>query len=420
MPEATIHDKRASVIKNMRDLINKADAEEGRSLTADETSTYKKMEADFVSYTETIDLQDKQAKMEAVLAQPVTDPIRDQPNSPAFIKGTDRPKFDAIMDAYGRALCADVMQLQGAPAFTDDHRKILKAALEQGTDTSGGYLVPPMEFVTALIKKIDDLVWIRSRATIHTLTQAKSLGAVSLDTDPDDAEWTQEVGTVPEDTAMKFGKRELSPNLLSKLIKVSMRLLDTGVISVEQLIIERMAYKFSITEEKHYLTGSGAKQPLGLFTASADGISTNRDVSENMTTTAITGDGLINVKYSLKGQYWNQAEWLFHRDAMKQIVKLKDSQNRYLFLESLRAGDPDQLLGRPIMMSEYVPNTFTTGLYVGMFGDFSKYWIVDALSMTMQRLVEKYAENNQIGFIGRKETDGMPVLEEAFARVTLA
>jgi hypothetical protein len=40
--------------------------------------------------------------------------------------------------------------------------------------------------------------------------------------------------------------------------------------------------------------------------------------------------------------------------------------------------------------------------------------------MNIQRLDELYAENNQVGFIGRLETDGMPVLENAFARVTLA
>ena len=38
----------------------------------------------------------------------------------------------------------------------------------------------------------------------------------------------------------------------------------------------------------------------------------------------------------------------------------------------------------------------------------------------VQRLVELYAETNQTGFIGRVETDGMPVLAEAFARVKLA
>ena len=70
-------------------------------------------------------------------------------------------------------------------------------------------------------------------------------------------------------------------------------------------------------------------------------------------------------------------------------------------------------------MSEFTPNTFTSGLSVGMLGDFSQSWIADALSMRMQRLIELYAATNQVGFIGRLEVDGMPVLSEAFVRVKL-
>ena len=80
----------------------------------------------------------------------------------------------------------------------------------------------------------------------------------------------------------------------------------------------------------------------------------------------------------------------------------------------------DTILDIPVIMSEYAPNTFTTGLYVGIVGDFSKYVIADALDMTIQVLVELYAATNQNGYISRKETDGMPILGEAFRRVTLA
>jgi HK97 family phage major capsid protein len=86
----------------------------------------------------------------------------------------------------------------------------------------------------------------------------------------------------------------------------------------------------------------------------------------------------------------------------------------------VRAGEPDRILNLPVAMSENAPNTMTTGLYVGMLGDFSHYWIADALDMQVQRLTELYAETNQTGFIGRMESDGMPVLAEAFVRVKLA
>jgi HK97 family phage major capsid protein len=78
------------------------------------------------------------------------------------------------------------------------------------------------------------------------------------------------------------------------------------------------------------------------------------------------------------------------------------------------------LFGVPVFVSEYAPNTFTTGLYVGIIGDFSFYWTADALDFSIQRLNELYAATNQTGFIGRLESDGMPVLEEAFVRVKLA
>ena len=192
------------------------------------------------------------------------------------------------------------------------------------------------------------------------------------------------------------------------------------MFNVEQLVRERMAYKFAVPQEKGFLTGNGSGQPLGVFTASNDGISTGRDVSTGNTTTGIQFDGLIEAKYSLKGSYWPRARWMFHRDGMKQIALLKDGEGQYIWRESVRAGEPDRVLGLPVMMSEFAPNTFTTGLYVGLLGDWSRYWIADALSFQLQRLVELYAVTNQVGFIGRLETDGMPVLEEAFVRVKLA
>jgi HK97 family phage major capsid protein len=293
-------------------------------------------------------------------------------------------------------------------------------AMQADSVIEGGYLVMPEEFVGGLIKFVDDQVFIRGFATVHQVSMAQSLGAPSLDTDISDADWTSELATGAEDTALKVGKRDLHPHPLAKRIKVSNKLLRLTGGGAETLVRDRLGYKFAVTEEKGFLTGSGAQQPLGLFTASAHGISTGRDVNADNTTTEIRFDGLKNVKYTLKGQYWSRARWIFHRDALKQIAKLKDGEGRYIWEQSVQVGQPDRILGFPVHMSEFAPNTFTTGLYVGILGDLSHYWIADALTMQLQRLVELYAETNQIGFIGRMEVDGMPVLEEAFVRVKLA
>lgn len=293
-------------------------------------------------------------------------------------------------------------------------------ALSADSAPDGGYLVGPEQFVADLIKSVDDLVFLRQMATVQTVTQARSLGVPTLDTNPADADWTSELATGSEDSTIAFGKRVLWPRPLAKRIKLSKDLLMFNALPAEDIVKDRLAYKFAITQEKGFLTGTGANQPLGVFTAATDGISTSRDVSTGNSTTAMTFDGLIEAKYSLKGQYWPRATWIFHRAALKALMKLKDGEGDYLWQPAVVAGQPDRLLNMPLKMSEYAPSTFTTGLYVGILGDFSNYWIADAMDLQLQRLVELYAETNQIGYIGRLMTDGMPVLEEAFARVKLA
>lgn len=396
-----LREERAKIIKDARAIVDAAEAEK-RSLTAEESAQYDAMFAKADEVRGKIEREEKLRDAERDLAA-----VADRED-----RGQKQPAgADAVMASFRSWLTKGRVDGPGADEFR---------ALSAGTNTEGGYLVMPEQFVASLIKSVDDLTVVRQRATVYPLTMAASLGVPTLDADPADADWTTELQTGSEDSTMAFGKRVMAPHPVAKLIKVSRLLLRQSALPAENIVRERMAYKFAITQEKAYLTGSGASQPLGLFTASADGIPTTRDVSTDNTTTAITVDGLKNAKYSLKSQYQGSAEWLFHRDAVKMIAKLKDGEGQYLWQESVREGEPDRLLGRPVTMSEYAPNTFTTGLYVGLYGDLRHYWIVDSLAMQMQRLDELYAATNQVGFIARYEGDGAPTLAEAFARVTLA
>ena len=83
-------------------------------------------------------------------------------------------------------------------------------------------------------------------------------------------------------------------------------------------------------------------------------------------------------------------------------------------------GEPDRMLGFPVRLSEYAPNTFTTGLYVAILGDFFQgYWIVDSLDLQIARAEELLIRSNQDLFVMRADSDGAPVKEEAFVRVKL-
>ena len=289
-------------------------------------------------------------------------------------------------------------------------------ALQADSDTRGGYIVAPKMVVQGLIEQVDDMVHIRQLGTVHQVERGQSLGAPTRDNDISDPVWTNEIGTGDEDDTEPFGMRELDPSPLAKRIKISNKLLNAPGIDIEQYWRGRLAYKFGVAMENAFLTGNGRNQPLGLLTDSASGLDTDRDVKTGAAD-GIVADALFDSQYFLKQQYWAKAQWMWSREAVKRIRKLKDAENQYLWQPGLQLGQPDRILNFPFIMSEFMPDTFTAGSYVGIFADFSWYWIVDALTMETQRLVELYAEKNQTGFIARLESDGQPMLPEAFCRV---
>lgn len=399
--------KRGNLVDQMNQLNDKA-LEEKRTLTGEESTKWDALDKEQDELRKQIEQIEKAEALKKEL-----DETRDPTKMPGK-KGKEKKDAPFIQSDEYRDAFHGYLETGIRP----DSPEI--RALQADNDVTGGFLVAPQQFVNELIKFVDDLVFIRGLATVVPVTRADSLGAPSLDADPADSDWTAEIKTGAEDSDMKFGKRELFPHPLAKRIKISNKLLRVSAMPVETLVRDRLGYIFGITQEKAFLTGSGSNQPLGVFTQSVDGISAARNVSTGNTQTSIGADGLIEALYTLKAAYWAAARWVFHRDAVKQIRKLKDGDGQYLWQPGLQGGQPDRILSIPFFMSEFAPNTFTAGLFVGIIGDFSRYWIADALNLQIQRLVELYAETNQTGFIGRAELDGMPVLEEAFVRVTLA
>lgn len=417
-------EKRAKLIADARTVLETAE-KENRDLSTEETQQYDKLLSEATELGLRADREQKQAALEIDLHAPLQESTRPEARD-------GQPARSEFRSRGLREIPAGELDLAHlAPYATPEYQRAFRGwlrgarstaelrALQADSDILGGYLVMPLEMVDRLIQAVDNLVYIRQWASVFPVMGAQSLGAPSLDADPADPTWTSELLIGTEDSSMNFGRRELTPHPLAKYIKLSRKLIRLAP-GAETLAIQRLAYKFAVVFEDNCLTGTGANQPLGVFTASVHGINTDRDVSTGNTATSIMFDGLIEAKYTLKQNYWANARWLFHRDGMKQIAKLKDGDGQYIWRESVRVGEPDRVLGLPVFMSEYAPNTFTASQYVGILGDFSHYWVADSLQMEMQRLEELFAATNQVGLVGRMESDGMPVLSEAFVRVKLA
>lgn len=399
-------EKRNKAIADMRALI---DAAPEGVLTPEMEEKYNKFDEEQERLDGVINREVKIRNIENKLEEPVTKKVAS--NASASVERDNEKEVELRTKLFRNYL------IYGETALHRDEFRALAA----GALTEGGSFIPPQQFIADLIKAVDDKVYMLGLSTVYRLQGAQSLGQPVLDADPADADWTTELETGNEDSTMATGLRELKPLPIAKLVKVSRKLISNSAIPVENLVQERLAYKFAITMEKGFLTGNGATAPLGVFTASTSGIPTSRDVSTGNTDTEITFDGLIEALFSLKEGYQAVATWMFHRLAVKMIRKLKDGEGRYLWQPSVTAGQPNTILDRPYVQSEYAPSTFTTGLYAGIIGDFRQYHIAEVTgTMEIQRLMELYAATNQVGYIGRLEADGMPVLGEAFARVKLA
>lgn len=324
------------------------------------------------------------------------------------------------------ALAAEYMKEYLADA---EAKGWLKKGASLGSFAGGGAFVLPLELASEIIRTAQDEVFVRRYAPATTLLNAESLGYITVD-DIDDFDWVSELNVGPEDTNDPFGRRELTPHAASKLIKVSKKLTRLSP-RPEQEIMSLVDYKRAGTEEKAFLTGNGNNRPLGVFTESDQGISTDRNRA-TAAANVVTGDDFINCVADAKGNYRNGMRWLIHRNLEGRVRKLKDSENNYIWSpfggvgQTLAGGMPSTIAGFPYDLSEFMTDpgltgNITTGTFAALLANWRRgYRIADALAMTVQPLYELYAGSNQQGYIFRFETDGMPVDENAFVRMKVA
>ena len=287
-------------------------------------------------------------------------------------------------------------------------------ALSAGDDQAGGYISVPDQHRDELITKQREMSAMRRIARVLPPIPGGSSVTPSEENDLSDAEWTTEIKTGNADTVKPFGRRVLTPHPLAKRIKVSRTLMRSARFDMEAWVNDRMAYKFAVPEENAFINGSGAAQPLGLLNTS------DLPVFTTAGSLAVTGDDVINWVYSLPARYAPGATILCNRAFIRKVRLLKGTDNNYLWQPGLQGGSPSRILDTPYEVSDRFDDgldandAWEASAKIAVIGDFQYYWIVDSLNFTLQRVDELYAETNEVGFIGRKEADGMAVLAEAF------
>ena len=339
-------------------------------LSAVDTATYEAMEQEIVNLGREIERQERLDAMEREMAVPVSTPLTSKPEA----RHKDR--------------------------ITPEMRN----ALQEGTDSEGGYLVPD-EFEKSLVTGLSLAAVIRSHA--HVITTSSGLHKIPVVAAHGSAAWIDEEGAYTESDET-FGQVQLDAHKVGTVIKVSEELLNDSAFDLEGYIRSEFIRRIGDKEEEAFLNGNGTAKPTGILNT-AGGAQVGVTAAG---ATAITADELIDLYYSLKAPYRKNAVWVLNDSTVKVIRKLKDSNGNYLLQPALKDGEVSTILGRPYFTSEHAPE-IAAGAKTVIFGDLSYYWIGDRQGISFRRLNELYAGNGQVGFLASKRLDGKTVLPEA-------
>ena len=386
-----LREKRAKAWEAAKAFLDSHRNEKG-VLSAEDDAAYTRMEQEITDLGKEIARLERQEAFERELSQPVNKPLTGRPVS----GGAGKEKTGRASEEYKANFWNAMRSKVPLPSVVN--------ALEEGTDSEGGYLVPD-EYERTLVEALEEENVFRQLANvIRTSSGDRKIPVVAT---KGTASWIDEEGAYTESDD-SFGQVSIGAYKVGTMIKVSEELLNDSVFDLESYIAKEFARRIGAKEEEAFFTGDGSGKPLGVLAATG-GAETGVTAASS---TAITADELMDLFYSLKSPYRKKAVWVLNDSTIKAVRKLKDSTGQYLWQPSLMAGTPDTLLGRPVKTSAYMP-VIAAGAKTIAFGDFSYYWIADRQGRSFKRLNELYAANGQVGFLGSQRVDGKLVLSEA-------
>ena len=384
---------KAAIMQDLQGEVNKV-----AKLVADERKKYEDLlkgrisEADFKAY------QEKSHTEEEALKARIDDleTKMSRPPSPGPGDGKEDKGPSEEVKAFMKWIREDKQGLG------PEELKVMKIS----DDVSAGYTAP-IEMSSQIIKKMEVLSKIRQNVEVITIGGS----GIEFPKEGDDTvtvAWDDET-LVPGDYKFKMEKWE--PKNLRALVTPHKNMLADSMFNLEEYIIRKTAEKYNKKEGPEFISGPGTP-------ARPEGMLTHADVQEQISggASALTADGIIKLFYKLPEPYVPNSKWLMKRSTVMDIRLFKDQNNQYLWQPSYQAGQPEMLLGKPIIEDPFMP-AVAGSAYPIIYGDLrASYLIVDRQQMDVQRLVEKYALEGLIGILFWKRTDAQVRNAEAIVK----
>jgi len=395
-------------IKQMREARAKAVADaraiqnavpDGQDMTAEQVVQFDAFMADADKLKVKIDREERLADIEANLGQRVERRAGREGISAAEAEQQEHDETDAFR-SYMRF---------GMNGLNDEQRAIAAKRFAQprnaqGTapDTAGGYTVPQGFYG----QMTDAMLAFGGMVNVANVFDTESGNGLPIPTDNDTANLGAILGenTQVGTQDITFGSVMMNAHTYtSKLVLVANQLLQDSAFNLESFLAQKLGTRIARITNLHFTTGDGASKPTGVVTASTLGFQ-----GTSGETTSLIIDDLIELEHSVDPAYRSNARFMMHDTTLKIIKKLKDSQNRPLWLPGYAVKEPDTINGYAYEINQQMAVPAANAKSI-LFGDFKNYFIRRVAGVQVLRLVERYADFNQTGFLAFQRWDGQLV-----------
>ncbi len=326
----------------------------------------------------------------------------------------DAKVYQAISSGdYGRAFRSYLRV--GAQGLKSEGLKVL----QEGLDTSGGYLVPE-DIQNRIIAREPAPTNLAGRvSTFNTTRDSIAIPKVVYTTDNlytsgMRVTWTGEVpasSTAHRVTEPSFGQVRIPIYTAMMSLPLTNDMVEDSAIDLVSWCTGKFSETIDLLMDNMIANGTGVAQPSGIL-INADFVS--NDVHTGAAS-ALTWDGLLNLLYALPEQYDRNSVVVMNKtNCALALSKLVDGNGRpYWTTGSGDYGLAGQrinrdLLGYPVLFNAFMPNV-SAGLYPIIFGDLTGYYLVRRVGFSIQVLRELYAETNQVLLLGRVRFGGQLV-----------
>lgn len=267
-----------------------------------------------------------------------------------------------------------------------------RRALSKGTTTAGGHTVPA-SFMNDLEVAMLAFGGVRQVATVMRTDNGQSLPYPTMNDTGNSGALLAENAQAASDTDMTFGVKTLGAyKFTSKIVLVSYELLEDSAFDLSTYLAAALGERLGRAQNAYATTGTGSSQPAGIVTGSTIG-------KTAAATNAITADELVGLQHSVDPAYRQNAGWMMHDAIVLALRLLKDSEGVYLWRAGLADNRPDTLLGQPLTINQSMASSMAADAKTVLYGDFSKMLIREVRDIRLRRMVERYGDYDQDGFV---------------------